>query len=741
MATGEGSSAGARGAAPEAARLPASHPRGGTACGGVERRTPERPKARVLAAATELHPFRRARRRAAPSRITAGSARSPRAGRACRARRAGAAAGSPARAGSSAITSTSSKKRSSSGASVAPEASAALHVAVDSRPRSAPRRARARRPPAAARGRRSAPRPPPPSGEPVRPVVRRVDAVEVGRSRAAWSASASRATPPRSGAAERPRRAHELDRHVEQALEPLLDEVARRRPRAAPRRSRARPRSRAGTARSPRAAARTGRASRSACGRARSDRQVCRACPRPRAPCPASVCGSGPSAASGRYCSSIAAHDRLREAGEPRVLGADVALEVGELAHELGGLVGLREPRRLQRGLAAAELARRARAAASVLSANVPAPSKNVIEPSALGEPLDPDGHVALERERRVLEPAPRARCSLPAPHELRVAAVRDERERGARRAGSSAGATASPSRSRARAAARNRSSKRALEHASATRPGGRPPRACGRGPPAADRVERLDDLPAALLRVGLDVGRCAASRRSLGVGHLDLAVREAVALRTCRRSPRPSSRVELREQPADRPREAEPAVVPAHRLAEREAAHDRVEPLGQHLGERPGRARRRRGSRRARSSSSTATPCFLANPAAACSRSADRRALDPLVRRPLGQVVGRARRAAAARRRPRRLGAERALARAPAAGARRLAAGGGGQLLAADLKQQRRHLGPPARGRAARPSRARFRTRPMYAARSVTEIAPRASSRLNVCEHFSTWS
>ena len=37
--------------------------------------------------------------------------------------------------------------------------------------------------------------------------------------------------------------------------------------------------------------------------------------------------------------------------------------------------------------------------------------------------------------------------------------------------------------------------------------------------------------------------------------------------------------------------------------------------------------------------------------------------------------------------------------------------------------------------------ARARFRTRPMYAARSVTESAPRASSRLNVWDALSTWS
>ena len=47
--------------------------------------------------------------------------------------------------------------------------------------------------------------------------------------------------------------------------------------------------------------------------------------------------------------------DRLRVAGEPRVLRADVALELRELAHQLGRLVGLCKPRSLERGLSATE--------------------------------------------------------------------------------------------------------------------------------------------------------------------------------------------------------------------------------------------------------------------------------------------------------------------------------------------------------------------------------------------------
>ena len=56
-----------------------------------------------------------------------------------------------------------------------------------------------------------------------------------------------------------------------------------------------------------------------------------------------------------------------------------------------------------------------------------------------------------------------------------------------------------------------------------------------------------------------------------------------------------------------------------------------------------------------------------------------------------------------------------------------------------------RLHIGNPSASRDAKyacaTSRDSARTRAMYAARSVTEIAPRASSRLKVCEHLSTIS
>ena len=64
-------------------------------------------------------------------------------------------------------------------------------------------------------------------------------------------------------------------------------------------------------------------------------------------------------------------------------------------------------------------------------------------------------------------------------------------------------------------------------------------------------------------------------------------------------------------------------------------------------------------------------------------------------------------------------------------------------ELLAADLDEQVRHRPrprPTSRWAAATACVSR-RIRRMYAARSVTAIARRESSRLKACEHLSTWS
>src|SRR6185369_819917 len=90
------------------------------------------------------------------------------------------------------------------------------------------------------------------------------------------------------------------------------------------------------------------------------------------------------------------------------------------------------------------------------------------------------------------------------------------------------------------------------------------------------------------LLGVGLDAGGAKPLLVVPGGPDLDRASPEAVPKR---RPPNESFPVELDERPAHRPRETDAGVVPAHRLRERKAADDRVELLGQRLGQRPARA------------------------------------------------------------------------------------------------------------------------------------------------------
>ena len=119
---------------------------------------------------------------------------------------------------------------------------------------------------------------------------------------------------------------------------------------------------------------------------------------------PASVSGSGPPAESGRYCVVDGSRNGLRKAREARVLRADVALEVGELAHELGSLVGLGEAGCLAGGLPAPERLDE-RFEPSDLVPKDPAPATNVIRAELLRQSLDALRDVALEGEGRVLEP------------------------------------------------------------------------------------------------------------------------------------------------------------------------------------------------------------------------------------------------------------------------------------------------------------------------------------------------
>ncbi len=137
-------------------------------------------------------------------------------------------------------------------------------------------------------------------------------------------------------------------------------------PRSAPRRnrrlplraaragSRGRPRSRAGRARSRHGGGRTGRASPSADVPARRKGERVDLVRR-REHAPALGRGQRPAGGIGQVLLLDRSAHRLGVAGQARVLGADPALELRELAYELGGLVGLRQPGRLERRVSPTE--------------------------------------------------------------------------------------------------------------------------------------------------------------------------------------------------------------------------------------------------------------------------------------------------------------------------------------------------------------------------------------------------
>ena len=102
-------------------------------------------------------------------------------------------------------------------------------------------------------------------------------------------------------------------------------------------------------------------------------------------------------------------------------------------------------------------------------------------------------------------------------------------------------------------------------------------------GPPA-ERIERLHDLAPALGRIRLHARRPQRFEVGGRLRDLDRARREPVAVALLADD---RVRVDHRERPANGARETEAAVVPAHRLREREAAQDGVHLLGKHLCDR----------------------------------------------------------------------------------------------------------------------------------------------------------
>ena len=181
-----------------------------------------------------------------------------------------------------------------------------------------------------------------------------------------------------------------------------------------------------------------------------------------------------------------------------------------------------------------------------------------------------------------------------------------------------------------------------------------------------------------------------------------------------------PTIRVELSiaQPPAHRPRKAQAAVVPAHRLREREAPRRAASTCSGSTSASgfPATATPRKPSRS--SSSSTATPWRFAKPGRGLVPHRDRRPLHPLVRRLLRHVLREHGEPARRHEHPARLDSAstpRQLRQLPF----RLAARRRGQLLAADLNQERRHRSPRRAGRSG--ARACGRARCRRPARSPT--------------------
>ena len=278
-------------------------------------------------------------------------------------------------------------------------------------------------------------------------------------------------------------------------------------------------------------------------------------------------------------------HDLVGPAGEARVLGADVPLEVGELADELGRLVGLRQPRRLDP----------VRPRPEALD-EVDEPLRLVGERAGAGdvgdrpelrrERVDPLRDVAVEREAGVVEAVLEHR-DVAGEDGRRVAAVGDDGEAVA------AEREVALVRLHRRFDHAPRQPQEALvegrvEHERALDQVHDLVELAERVAPVAVLGQPLLDRPPPLALVGLDAGR--ANRARVRPRALDRhgAVAEPVAVR--RRSggdsfelDRDGLVVQLRAEPAHRPREAE-RRPPAHRLPELEPAHDRGEPLRQRI-------------------------------------------------------------------------------------------------------------------------------------------------------------
>ena len=214
-------------------------------------------------------------------------------------------------------------------------------------------------------------------------------------------------------------------------------------------------------------------------------------------------------------------------AGEPRVLGADDSLEFGELAHELRGLVRLREPGGLARVLVAAELPDEVDEPRRLVGERPAAlEERDPVEPPC--ELIDADRDVAVEGEGRVLEPRV---------EHLRVARADDIHvpagchdcetvlaEREVPLVALHGGDDHALGQAKEALVELGSEDERPFDHVDDLLE--LPERVV----PVAERVERFDDDATALCGIRLDVRRSEGVGVLLCGGDLELAVREAVA-------------------------------------------------------------------------------------------------------------------------------------------------------------------------------------------------------------------
>jgi hypothetical protein len=257
-----------------------------------------------------------------------------------------------------------------------------------------------------------------------------------------------------------------------------------------------------------------------------------------------------------------------------------MALEVGKLAHELGCLIRLRQTRRFERSLTSAQPFHQP-AHPLILVGERPRSGEEGDRTQPLHQPVDPERHITLEREARIVE-APFQHRLVPGTHHVPLAAVRDERE------------TIAPQREVPLVRLHRRHDdplrqleealvERALDHLDALDQVDHFLQHAPGITPGSDSVQAGRDLAAPFLDVRLHTGGAQPLHVLARMLDFDNPRGEAVPER---RLADDRLLVELRKSPPHRAGEPDAAVVPAHRLRERKTADDRLEPLRDDLAQ-----------------------------------------------------------------------------------------------------------------------------------------------------------